>query len=253
MPAQYYEKSLPSWYVSLWSDRQGASWMNVDHEMSRCKDVHYVCNVFKENDNVNIQDKLVTREDIPDNKNSIHQETSAYINSIFNEPDVNAPKKDREIILDMINKQRKSTSLHMQTSGGKNNDICMSTLCENDNAGNKLSVSRSKVVEMTDSVIPHSLSQKNVGKMTNNLLAKQSESTEDYRTGSCVRSRTHVPTKPTEVKGAQETYPKCSQSQPARSGDKLNICNWNINGLTVDKLDDDILGSFLHKFDLILF
>ena len=38
-------------------------------------------------------------------------------------------------------------------------------------------------------------------------------------------------------------------SNPNRA---LNICSWNINGLTQTKLSDDILGKFLTKFDIIL-
>ena len=49
--------------------------------------------------------------------------------------------------------------------------------------------------------------------------------------------------------------PPCPQThmiETAPSKDSVSFCSWNINGLTMDKLNDDILGKFLKSHDIIL-
>jgi hypothetical protein len=45
---------------------------------------------------------------------------------------------------------------------------------------------------------------------------------------------------------------KITTAQPAKSS-VLSICYWNINGLSEDKLDRDAAGSFVTKYDIIIF
>ena len=52
--------------------------------------------------------------------------------------------------------------------------------------------------------------------------------------------------------GLAEYPPGAASADAPSQNHQINMISWNINGLTNDKLHDNMLGSFFKKFDLIL-